>query len=98
MLAFFGLTSDYRKKLFYQIHEIVFYGRNYDWHTIYNMPIWLRKFTFQSILDSLNEESKKSNPKNKNTTSIDIANTNKENLSNLSKDIPVTYKTKSSKK
>lgn len=32
------------------IHEIVFHGKGgYDWGTVYNMPIWLRKFTFQSI-------------------------------------------------
>jgi len=32
------------------IHEIVFYGNGgYDWHTIYNMPIWLRTFTYNKI-------------------------------------------------
>jgi len=51
---FFGLTqsnsSDYRKNLFTQIHNIVFHGNGgYDWHTVYNMPIWLRKFTFNEI-------------------------------------------------
>jgi len=52
--AFFILTSEevirYRKNLFTQIHEIVFHGQGgYDWETIYNMPIWLRKFTFDQI-------------------------------------------------
>ena len=36
----------------------------YDWHTVYNMPIWLRRFTIQSI-NEFNEkqveEAKKSN-------------------------------------
>jgi hypothetical protein len=53
-LTFFGLTSDIapqvRASLFSQIHEIVFHGKGgYDWHTIYNMPIWLRRFTFNKI-------------------------------------------------
>lgn len=53
-LAFFGLTSElagpYRVNLFTQIHEMVFHGQGgYDWETIYNMPIWLRKFTFHQI-------------------------------------------------
>jgi hypothetical protein len=53
-LAFFGLTSEivpqYRANLFTQIHEIVFYGQGgYDWGTVYNMPIWLRKFTFHKL-------------------------------------------------
>jgi len=52
--AFFILTSEevirYRRNLFTQIHEIVFHGQGgYDWETVYNMPIWLRKFTFDQI-------------------------------------------------
>lgn len=36
--------------LFKQIHEIVFNGNGgYDWATIYNMPIWLRRFTFETL-------------------------------------------------
>jgi hypothetical protein len=28
----------------------VFHGKGgYSWETVYNMPIWLRKFTYQSI-------------------------------------------------
>ena len=53
-LAFFGLTLDtapqIRFSLFKQIHEIVFHGKGgYDWETIYNMPRWLRQFTFNKI-------------------------------------------------
>lgn len=53
-LTFFGLTYDIvpqaRAAIFTQIHEIVFHGKGgYDWHTIYNMPIWLRRFTFNKI-------------------------------------------------
>jgi hypothetical protein len=60
-LTFFGLTSDIvpqaRAALFKQIHEIVFHGKGgYDWHTIYNMPIWLRKFTFNEIQKFYQEE------------------------------------------
>jgi hypothetical protein len=60
-LAFFGLTSDIasqaRAALFKQIHEMVFHGKGgYDWNTIYNMPIWLRKFTFIQIQNFYKEE------------------------------------------
>jgi hypothetical protein len=60
-LAFFGLTYDIapqvRTALFTQIHQIVFHGKGgYDWHTVYNMPIWLRKFTFKQIYDHYEEE------------------------------------------
>ena len=60
-LAFFGLTFDIaaqvRAALFKQIHEIVFHGKGgYDWNTIYNMPVWLRKFTFTQIQNYYKEE------------------------------------------
>jgi len=61
-LSFFGLTYDtasqYRINLFTQIHEIVFHGKGgYDWETVYNMPIWLRKFTFVRINDYYEKEA-----------------------------------------
>ena len=70
-LDFFGLTLEnsqiYRKNLFTQIHNIVFHGNGgYDWFTIYNMPIWLRKFTFHEINEynkSQNEKANKSKDK-----------------------------------
>lgn len=54
ILAFFGLTSksarQFRLNIFKEIHEIVFHGQGgYDWQTIYNMPLWLRKYTFHEI-------------------------------------------------
>ena len=60
-LAFFGLTSNNiapaRASLFNQIHQIVFYGKGgYDWHTVYNMPIWLRRWTFNEIKNHYEEE------------------------------------------
>ena len=61
-LAFFGLTLDTipqsRSAVFTQIHEIVFHGNGgYDWETIYDMPIWLRRFTFNKINEFYKEEN-----------------------------------------
>jgi len=60
-LTFFGLTStnsaEYRLHLFNQIHQIVFHGKGgYDWNTVYNMPIWLRKYTFNEIKKHYDDE------------------------------------------
>ena len=65
-LAFFGLTSNNisqtRVYTFSQIHEIVFHGKGgYDWETIYNMPIWLRKFTFNRIKEFYESQNKENN-------------------------------------
>ena len=63
-LTFFGLTSknipEFRISVFKQIHEIVFHGQGgYDWETVYNMPIWFRKYTFKEISDYYTEQNKK---------------------------------------
>ena len=56
--TFFGLTQTYRISLFAQIHEIVFHGNGgYDWHTVYNMPIWLRNFTFNKMREHYDKEA-----------------------------------------
>jgi len=60
-LTFFGLTSDTvaetRAAIFQQIHQIVFHGKGgYDWKTVYTMPIWLRRFTFNEIQKFYDEE------------------------------------------
>lgn len=70
--TFFGQTSanvkQNRLSLFTEIHEIVFHGQGgYDWETIYNMPTWLRRFTFSKIkeyYDKQNESTQKANAKN----------------------------------
>ena len=54
---FFTLTPEYRSALFNQLHEIVFFGKGgYDWNTVYNMPIWLRRFTFNTINEFYQKE------------------------------------------
>ena len=65
-LTFFGLTHDIapqaRASLFSQIHEIVFHGQGgYDWETVYNMPIWLRKFTFNRMREYYEKQNSESN-------------------------------------
>jgi hypothetical protein len=64
-LAFFGLTSEvapqHRVSLFTQIHEIVFHSQGgYSWETVYNMPIWLRKFTFHKLKEHYEEKTSSS--------------------------------------
>jgi hypothetical protein len=56
-LAFFGLTTttneeiqQARVSLFSMLHQIIFHGKGgYDYDTVYNMPIWLRKFTYAEM-------------------------------------------------
>jgi hypothetical protein len=62
-LTFFGLTpslaKEHRVRFLTQIHEICFYGQGgYSWPVIYEMPIWLRKFTYQKIKDHYDNQKK----------------------------------------
>jgi hypothetical protein len=44
--------------MFGMIHDIVYHGNGgFDWYTVYNMPIWLRKFTYKKIVDFLNKKN-----------------------------------------
>ena len=58
-LHFFGLTQDYRAGLFNQLHDIVFHGKGgYTFETVYEFPIWLRKFVHRSMIDFYENENK----------------------------------------
>ena len=61
-----------RVNLFKQIHEIIFHGKGgYDYNTVYNMPIWLRKFTFREIQKWYREEKEAiENQQNSGKTSL----------------------------
>ena len=87
-LTFFGLTPEYRQNLFSQIHEIVFHGQGgYDWDTIYNMPIWLRNFTFKKIEECYKKQEEAQNKQQnmlKNSKEIARPNINPANVYNAS--------------
>ena len=88
ILPFFGLTPEYRSSLFSQIHEIVFHGQGgYDWHIIYNMPIWLRNFTYKKLEEYYKKQEEKVNKQNntlKNNSKIDRPDINPSNVYNSS--------------
>ena len=60
VLTFFGLTPQYRKNIFDQIHDLVFHGGGGFQHSeVYNMPIWLRRFHIQSISEYNKDQNEK---------------------------------------
>ena len=67
--------------MFKMVHDIVYHGNGgYDWHTVFNMPIWLRKFTYQQIAEYKEKESdahKKAIDKSKTGTNINLNNPTK---------------------
>jgi len=44
--------------MFAMIHDIVYHGNGgFDWETLYNMPIWLRRFTYNRIASYTKEQN-----------------------------------------
>ena len=71
---FFGLSPEYRLSAFNQIHEICFYGQGgYTWETVYEMPLWLRRYTYNNVAKSTKEmhEAMYGKKKGDNQTVID---------------------------
>ena len=97
VLTFFGLTPEYRSYLFTQIHEILFHGQGgYDYETVYNMPLWLRKFTYHKIYEFYQNKNNKSQ---NDTVQESIKNMKSAGATaNSTKIQPPTYITKASKK
>ena len=41
------------------VHQIVFHGKGgYDFPTVYNLPIWLRRYIYKEITDFYSDEKK----------------------------------------
>ena len=85
--------------VFRQVHEIVYFGNGgYDWETVYNMPLWLRRFTFSEIQSYRTKLNSKQDE--------DVVETTRQNIraagfdrSSASKKVPVPdYITKAGKK
>ena len=85
--------------VFRQLHEIVYHGNGgYDWETVYNMPLWLRRFTFNEIQAYHNKRNKQEDE--------DVVETTRQNIraagfdrSSTNQKIPVPdYVTKAGKK
>jgi len=79
----------------------VFHGKGgYDWHTVYNMPIWLRNFIFNKMKDHYDKEAAEMKKANggKGTTVVNSNGeiTAPEHLKNSQKS--PTYVAKASKK
>jgi len=71
-LGFFGLTAKDKPKLHEQIFQLMYYGEGFNHSDLYEMPVYLRNFYYNKLVDTRkkeNEEVKKSNQKMKSSNS-----------------------------
>lgn len=89
LLTFFGLTSGHRFALFSEINEIVFHGKGgYNWDTVYEMPIWLRKFTFNKLKEFYDKEQEAVDKQNNIVTSKNADPIARPNIPTYSTNVP----------
>ena len=59
MLAFFGPTPEYRPYLHTEIFNLVYHGKGgFTWESVYDMPIFLRRFYIKKINEYIEEQNK----------------------------------------
>jgi hypothetical protein len=88
-LTFFGLTPKYREHVFSRVHEIVFYGQGgYNWDTVYEMPIWLRKFTFNKLKEFYDKEQEAVDKQNNVVTAKNADPIARPNIPTYSANVP----------
>jgi hypothetical protein len=67
-LTFFTLPLDYRIQLHSQIWEMVQFSNGFTWSEVYHMPVYLRRFYFNKLVEMKKkeaEEMKKAQSKSK---------------------------------
>jgi len=70
-LGFFGLTPKDKVNLYDQIFQLMYYGAGFTHSDIYEMPIYLRNFYYNKLVETRkkeNEEIKKAQQKSKSKT------------------------------
>jgi len=76
------------------MNEIVFHGKGgYTWDTVYEMPIWLRNFTFQKLKEWYDKEQEAIDKRNNQLTNNNVSELAKPNIPHSP-----TYETKVPKK
>jgi hypothetical protein len=63
------------------MNEIVFHGRGgYTWDTVYEMPIWLRNFTFKKLKEWYDKEQEQIEKQNNQLTNKNAAEVARPNI------------------
>lgn len=84
--------------MFLQIHDICFWGQGgYDFNTVYNLPIWLRKFILNQLRKHYEKESD-SDEKNMQTTIQNLKQSKQQPEAQQRPNQKLLYKSGTSKK
>ena len=60
--TFFGLTPKYNVAIHQEVGDLAYYAKGIDWHTAYNLPVFLRRFhihRINKIHEDINNRQKK---------------------------------------
>jgi hypothetical protein len=67
------------------MNEIVFHGKGgYTWDTVYDMPVWLRNFTFKKLKEWYDKEQEQAEAQNNQLTNNNVAEVARPNIPSTS--------------
>lgn len=64
MLTFFGLSPKHKPIIHAQLFEMVYHGHGFTWSELYDMPVWLRKFYYKKMEESMTKQQEAAKTKN----------------------------------
>ena len=79
-LTFFGLQPSNKPQIHNEIFELVYYGQGFTHSDVYDMPVYLRNFYTQKLIETRKEEKaeiEKANKKNPKGATITLDNWDK---------------------
>ena len=57
--SFFGLSPKNKSDIHKQIFQLIYYGEGFTHSDVYSMPVYLRNFYYQELLEAKKSENKK---------------------------------------
>ncbi len=66
-MSFFGLQPEDKPKLHEIIFQLVYHGQGFTHGDVYNMPIYMRNFYMQKLVEAKEAENKEMEKANKGT-------------------------------
>ena len=68
--TFFGLRPKDKPTLHSNIFELIYYGNGFSFSDVYDMPVYLRNFYTQKLIDAKKKEKAEIDKANKQTKNI----------------------------
>ena len=63
----FGLQAEHKPQIHEEVFQLIYYGQGFTHSDVYDMPVYLRKFYYKTLIETKQEENKKIKESQKNS-------------------------------